>query len=192
MRILESGLILKMGKILKHGRDYRGIAYGVTCISALILKCLYFQLTTQLNSRPFFSEINMLMMLSTLGMLLILMSVGMILSGRHWFAALFVLNILLTIVLVSDTNCFRFYQGAITIPLLLQANLSQLSSIDDCIKSLFVIKDIIYIIDLPFLLIFLIMLYRNGVKKLVWKKRLITSTLFLILEIGRASCRERV
>ena len=80
-------------------------------------------------------------------------------------------NLLLTILLMADTNFFRYYYNLLTVPVFFQMDVKLLSSVDQSIMSLFLLKDIVYIIDIPFMLAGLILLHKNT-EKLYFKKEL--------------------
>ncbi len=151
------------------------------CTLGILLKCIYFQATTQLNKRPVFSSTNFLMLLSTFGMLLIIFSVIGLFFNKKRFLALFFINLLLTILLVADTNYFRYYYSAITIPMMLQADLALLNSVDECIKSLFNLSDIIYLLDVPVLVYLLVLIRRQGIEPVNKRAKLAGSAVFLVL-----------
>ncbi|NLD48031.1 MAG: LTA synthase family protein, partial [Clostridiaceae bacterium] len=83
-------------------------------------------------------------------------------------------NFLVTTLLVADTNFFRYYYNLITIPVFFQFDIKLISSVDQSIMSLFKIKDVLYIIDLPFMLASVFMLNKN-IEKIKFSKRLIRS-----------------
>ena len=71
-----------------------------------LLKCLYFQFSTRLNKAPYFSVDNAIMLISSISVLLIIVSLTLFIFDRKRLIAIFTLNLLLTILLVADTNFF--------------------------------------------------------------------------------------
>ncbi len=136
-----------------------------------LLKCLYFQFSTRLNKAPYFSVDNAIMLISSISVLLIVVSLTLFIFDRKRLIAIFTLNLLLTILLIVDTNFFRYYYNLITIPVFFQLNPRMISSVDQSIASLFQFKDIIYIIDLPFMLFALLKLHKNGIASIHFPKR---------------------
>ena len=146
-----------------------------------MFKCFYFQFTSQLNTWPFFSSVNSFMLISTLGSLLIIIASITAAFNKKRLLAVFICDILLTTILITDTNFCRYYYSPMNIPVLIHADLGTLNSIDQSVLSLFKIKDIIYLLDLPFMLIGLFLAKRNKlVDNFVFKKRIIAASIILL------------
>ena len=156
------------------------IVFWLFFMISVMFKCFYFQFTTQLNSWPLLSSTNINMLASYIGILTMISAIVMLLKKRRVFALL-IINIVLTTILIADTNFFRYYNTAITIPVLFQFNLSLVESIDQSIMSLFKVKDIIYALDLPLMVVGLVLFTRNKVSEFSFKRRFIASTLTLII-----------
>lgn len=158
------------------------IVYWAAFMFSIMLKCFYFQFTTQLNTKPFFSPVNLMMLGASLGILLIITAVVIFLCNGKRLIVLFVCQLLLTSLLVADTNFFRYYYGILTIPVLMQIDVSLLSSVDQSIMSLFKFKDLLYILDIPLFFAGLILLYRKGmVEKVHWSGKTVFSLALLVL-----------
>jgi lipoteichoic acid synthase len=132
--------------------------------ATITAKCFYFQLSTQLNSAPFFSASNLVMMLSTVCTVVIFMSLILALFNRNRILMLLSLCVIISMLLVADTNYYRYYYGIITIPVLLQVDLRLVGSVNESILSLFVPYDIIYLVDLPLMFIWSIRLHKKRIK----------------------------
>jgi phosphoglycerol transferase MdoB-like AlkP superfamily enzyme len=65
--------------------------------------------------------------------------------------------------------------------MLLQADITLLSSVDESIKSLFTLKDLIYLFDLPILAALLIFIIKKGVTPINIKTRLVRSGVLLLV-----------
>lgn len=117
-------------------------------IVLMLLKCSYFQFSTGLNSGPPFSQYNLHMFLSTAVSVMIPPLLIFAFFRRKRFAAFFVLDIVLAVVLFADTVYFRYYYNAISIPVLHQIGL--VGSVGESMKSLVKWQDLVFIIDLPF------------------------------------------
>lgn len=158
-----------------------------------LLKCLYFQFSTRLNKAPYFSVDNAIMLISSISVLLIIVSLTLFIFDKKRLIAIFTLNLLLTILLVADTNFFRYYYNLITIPVFFQLNPRMISSVDQSIASLFQFKDVIYIVDLPFMLFALLKLHKNGIASTHFPKRVAKSlgimavALVTVISISSAS-----
>jgi len=158
---------------------YFELAYWIAFLASIMLKCFYFQFTTQLNIRPFFSAENVYMLISSLGVLLAFAAVICILFNKKRVVALFVSDVILSIVLTADTNFYRYYYSIITAPVFLHIDVRLLSSVDQSIMSLFKIKDIIYILDLPVMLAGMILLNKRGISKVRFRRRAAVGTALL-------------
>lgn len=173
------GKITRIYNNLIGNSNRNQLIFLLLCLLGILLKNIYFQTTTQLNNSPVFSSVNVLMIVSSLGMLLVFFSLVIFFFNKKRFIALFVLDILLTILLVADTNYFRYYYSAITIPMMLQADIALLSSVDECIKSLFTIKDLIYLIDMPALFFLFVSIIKKGVTYVDIRTRLLRGGILL-------------
>lgn len=138
-----------------------------------LLKCLYFQFSTKLNKAPYFSLENIFMLISSIAVLAVLVSLTLFIFNKKRLVAIFILNLLLTTLLIADTNFFRYYYNLITIPVFFQFNPQMISSVDQSIFSLFQLKDIIYIIDLPFMFFAFCKLNKKGVDSIHFSKRVL-------------------
>lgn len=149
-------------------------AYWGFFLISIMLKCVYFQFTTQANTVPLFSADNIRMFISSFSIILIATSILFVIFNRKRNIALFVANILLIIVLVADTNFYRYYYNAITIPVFYQFNVDMVGSVNSSIMSLFKLKDIVYLADIPIFLAMLIFISKNssGIKDIRFTKRL--------------------
>jgi len=117
------------------------------------------------------------MLTASFGMLLIIMGLVMLVSNKRRITAMFICYLLLTILLIADTNFYRYYYGIITIPVLFHVNIRLLNSVDQSIFSLFEIKDLIYILDIPVMIAGVILINKKGVQKINTKKKVIASVL---------------
>ncbi|HPU41255.1 MAG TPA: LTA synthase family protein [Acetivibrio clariflavus] len=140
-------------------------------IAFTLLKCLYFQFTTKLNKAPYFSLENIFMIISTIAVIAIIVSLVFFVFDRKRLVALFIINLLLTILLIADTNFFRYYYNLITIPVFFQLNPRMINSVDQSIVSLFQFKDLIYIVDFPIMLFAFLKLNKRGVESIRFSKR---------------------
>jgi lipoteichoic acid synthase len=167
-RAIDNNIIKKIqGKLLT--KEY---FFWLYFILSLMLKCLYFQFATNINTGPVFSRENISMFFASFFILIIITSPIILLTSKNRLIALFVLNLALSVLLASDTNFFRYYYSILTIPVILQADIKLLSSINESIMSLFKIKDLIYIVDLPLLLIWLINLCKREIGKIRFPVRM--------------------
>ncbi len=167
--------------------------YCLYFILSIMLKCLYFQFTTKLNAKPFFSQVNITMFLASFFIVIIIASAIILIFNKKRLLALFICNFIISILLTSDTNFFRYYYSILTIPVVLQVDLKLLSSVNESIMSLFKLKDIIYILDIPILFIWLNNMHKKGIQKIVFAKRVIGSFLSLLIGLtGFLSVYKRI
>jgi len=82
--------------------------------------------------------------------------------------------------LIADTNFFRYYYNLITIPVFFQLNIKLVSSVNESILSQFMLKDLIYLVDLPFMLIGVLLLNKNT-RKLHISRRVYRFAAFLVV-----------
>ena len=75
--------------------------YCLYFILSIMLKCLYFQFTTKLNAKPFFSQVNITML-----SIVIIIASAIILILIKTAVSSFICNFIISILLTSDTNFF--------------------------------------------------------------------------------------
>lgn len=152
-------------------------------VTFMLFKCLYFQFSSRLNKAPYFTLNNFLMLISSISVLLIIVSLSLFLFNKKRLIAIFILNVLLTTLLIADTNFFRYYYNLITIPIIFQLNPKMISTVDQSIASLFQVKDILYIVDIPFMLAALIKLHKKGITSIHFPKRIRKSIVTLAVAL---------
>jgi len=157
------------------------IGFVILFIVGLLIKCMYFQFATMVNMKPFWSAENLNMIISSLGVLLIITSLILIIFNRKRCLALFITSALFTVLFMADTNYFRYYYNAISIPVLYQFSVKVIGSVNQSVMSLFKPADILYIIDLPFMIWGLIVLRKNKVNVLPFTKKAIAAALTLVV-----------
>jgi len=158
------------------------VIFWLAAIGALMIKCFYFQFTTRLNSRPFFTMNNAYTMMGSLGTLLIIISILIFAFNKKRRIALLIIDAFLSLLIFADTIYFRYYYSAITIPVLYQIRL--VGSVGDSIISLFKIKDLVYFADIPFLVAMLYILKRlskGNIGLFKIKFRAITAVLVFVI-----------
>mgnify|MGYP000998778590 CR=1 FL=1 len=152
----------------------------------VLLKCSYFQFSTKLNSKPYFSMYNKSMFLSTFSLIMILASILLLFFNRKRLTALLITDILLSLLILADTLYFRYYSNAITVPVLYQIGL--VSSITDSVKDLFRVNDLIFLADFPLFLAGLHLIKKKAAKKQLVGippvKRLISSFIVILISLG--------
>jgi phosphoglycerol transferase MdoB-like AlkP superfamily enzyme len=82
--------------------------------------------------------------------ILILVSFSTLFKQRGRIRFLFTLDILISLILISDIVYFRYFKDVITVSAL--KNVKLLSGVSDSVKSLINIKDFLYLIDIIFLI----------------------------------------
>lgn len=153
--------------------------------AGIMLKCSYFQFITRLNIRPVFLHINVNMLFATLSSVMLIMAVIFIVFNKKRLIALLCFDLLLSFLIFSDTIYFRYYYNAISVPVLYQIGL--VGSLSESIKSLLRIKDLINVIDIPFIIagIFILRkITRVCIGKLHIIKRLITAAVVFAISFG--------
>ncbi|PNT92762.1 LTA synthase family protein [Clostridium thermosuccinogenes] len=150
--------------------------YILFFIGAISLKSIYFHITTKITRKPYFTSGNAIMAVSTFGIAVIMAGLVLLVFNKRRKGALIFLNLFLSALLFADTLYYRYYSNPITIPVLYQMGL--VSAVQDSITSLIKPKDIIYALDLPFLLMYIVFMrvyFRSAVLKLDIRKKLISS-----------------
>lgn len=154
-------------------------------ICSIFIKCFYFQFTTRLNIKPYFNSFNTNMLLSVLTSILFIIALALIIFNKKRLLALLFINILLSLLLFADTVYFRYYYCALSVPVLYQLGL--VGSLADSIKSLLRIKDVIFVIDIPLIIIFLLLFryaFKLKVEKIRIFKRLISAVIVFAIGFG--------
>lgn len=152
-------------------------------IGSIMVKCFYFQFTTRINFRPYSMMSNINMLVASLGFLLILISFITLFFHKKRKTALLFFNIILSLLMLADTVYFRYYYNVITVPVLFQIGLA--GAIGESVSSLLKIKDIIYLIDIPVIILSMILLLKYKkieVPKFSFAKRAIITV--IVLTIG--------
>jgi phosphoglycerol transferase MdoB-like AlkP superfamily enzyme len=147
----------------------------------VFLKVIYFQFITHINGRPVLASSNFSMLVSSIAAILLVFSLVYLFSGKKSFIVLIIINLILTILFLSDILYIRYYTTAITVPVLFA--LKFLNSVEGSILSLFSKKDIFLFLDFPFL-IALLFIFKNRIPlKISFTKRLIVFAVVLALSI---------
>lgn len=160
------------------------LLYWLATMAALLVKCSYFQHTSEFLDKPFPSATGIVVMIMTMSLLAIAMVFIFLLFKRKRLTVLFVFNLLVTIMLIADTNFYRYYQGVITLPVILNLDLRLVGSVNESIISLFRIYDIIYLVDLPFMFFWMKKVNKAGIEILPFRRRLSISAFALALSIA--------
>ena len=115
---------------------------------------------------------NISMLIASGAVVLLLVMLVFLSFNKRRIVALFVCSCIITVLLIADTNFFRYYYNILTIPVILQCDIRLLSSVDQSIMSLFKIKDVIYLLDLPLMILGLKSLSLKTVEEISLKKRM--------------------
>ena len=156
----------------------------IAFLGGILLKMFYFQFTTGLNVRPFLKSINAMMMVSNLGMILIIIGIILLIFKKKRKMGFLIVNLIISLILLSDTIYYRYSYSAISVTSIYQLGL--VGSVGDSILSLTRIKDIIYILDFPVVLLGLWILKGkdNNTVDNIFKRRLISFMFFSISGIA--------
>lgn len=128
-------------------------------VIALFFKCQLFQFGLNLNSSPYFSTINKNMYLLTISSVLIITAITLLPFNKKRIRFLLGIDFFLSLLIFADTLYYRYYYNAITIPVLYQIKL--VGSVGDSANNLFKLKDLLYFVDIPFIIGGLIYLKRS-------------------------------
>ena len=134
------------------------IVYITVFILSVFFKAMYFQVITKISRPPYFSSGNAIMAVSTFSIIMMLTGFVFLFFRDKRKIALMFLNIIISLLLLSDTLYYRYYSNPITIPVLYQAGL--LAPVRDSVVALVRRTDIIFFLDIPISLAFIIFVKR--------------------------------
>ncbi len=142
--------------LIRYNTIIIDVMYYIYFIIAIGVKVFYLQFTTGLNiNEAYYNDVNINTMRAAISIILMIFSVLFLAFKKRRNGALFVTNIILSVLFLADTLYFRYYQLPISVSLIYQLKL--VGDITGSAGSLFKIKDIVYFIDLPiYLIIFFI------------------------------------
>ena len=112
----------------------------------LLLKCIYFQFSTDISKKPYLSAININMLLSQVSLVFILAGTVLLFFNKRRLTALVVTYIMLSLILASDIIYFRYFFTPVTVASLYQIGL--IFSIGKSIASLLKTSDLVFVLDM--------------------------------------------
>lgn len=151
----------------------------------MLAKLFYFQLNTRVNTPPIFSAANIGMLIMSLTIILFISALVFLIFSTRRVSALFITDVIFSILILADTLYFRYYNTAITLPVLRQIGL--VSSIADSTMNLLRFGDLIFVIDLLILIICLVLIKKkklNNPSPVKLVIRLFFAILMLCLCVG--------
>ncbi|NJD01121.1 MAG: LTA synthase family protein [Ruminiclostridium sp.] len=154
-------------------------------IGAMMVKCFYFQFSTRLNSRPFFTPFNTNMLLATFTSVLLIVAFTFLISNKKRLIALVCINFLLSLLLFGDIIYFRYYYNALSVPVLYQIGL--VGSLKESILNLLRIEDLVFFIDIPVVIVCLRLFkqaFHMKITKINILKKLVTAGLIFVIGFG--------
>ncbi len=157
-------------------------AYWLLFLAAIFAKAFYFQFTSKINTLPFTGWLNRNMYVSSICTLIIIAAAVLMLFNRRRHVALLIVHIVLTIILFADTVYFRYYYHPISVPILYQVGV--VDSIGCSVASLFKPKDVVFILDLPFMAALFIAMVKMKPAKLHILKRLVLAVLMVTIGVS--------
>ncbi len=154
-------------------------------LGAILVKCYYFQFSTKLNSKPVFTPFNTNMLLATFTSVLIVIVFAIIVSNKKRLVLLLFINVLVSLLLFGDTLYFRYYYNALSVPVFYQIGL--VGSITESILNLVRIKDIVFFIDIPVVIICMYLykhVFHFRIEKIKIAKKLVTAGVVFAVGFG--------
>ena len=154
-------------------------------LGAMLVKSFYFQFSTRLNNRPFFTPFNINMLLATFASVLFIIVFTFLISNKKRLILLLCINVLFSLLLFGDILYFRYYYNALSVPVLYQIGLA--GSLKDSILNLLQIKDIVFFIDIPVVIICMYLFkqaFHLRITKISIIKRLVTAGLIFAIGFG--------
>jgi phosphoglycerol transferase MdoB-like AlkP superfamily enzyme len=125
------------------------------------------------------------MLLATFTSILLIVVFVLLFFNRRRLFALFVMDILFSVLLFSDTLYFRYYYNAITVPVLYQ--IGYVGDVSDSIQSLLNVRDLIFIINIPVFITALLLFRKHPafkVERIHPVKRIISVIIVFCLSFG--------
>lgn len=153
-------------------------------ILSILLKCIYFQFTTGLSNFPMLSKSNFIMITGTLSSLLLILAIILLITRKKLNGRIILWATLISILLLVDTNFFRYYRKLLSIPAFSSFDVKLLSNVNNSIFGLFKFTDIIYLIDLPFMIYFSRKLSKKNSYSFVMKKSIAYSMISALLALN--------
>lgn len=166
----------------KAPSEYLVWLISISCLGA---KCIYFQFVTGISYSPYFSTININMLVSLISLLIIADGALLLIFNRRRIAALAVFNFVVSLLLAADTIYFRYFYNPVTVQSIYQIGLA--GSISDSILSLLKPGDAIYLADITALAVVLAFLrpdMRCFKRKLKVHTRFLTAAVALTLGLA--------
>lgn len=138
------------------------VLYYIYFIIAIGVKIFYLQFTTGLNTNAmYYHDVNVNTMRAAISIILMIFAVLFVAFKKRRNGAMFIANVILSMLFLADTLYFRYYKLPISVSLLYQIKL--IGDTSGSIMALFKIKDIVYFIDLP--IYFIVKLIKKLLKK---------------------------
>ncbi len=119
----------------------------------LMLKLLYFQFESGLNKSFLLSFENLSMVISSLLFIFIVAAISvLVLKGRKAVILFFILDVLISVLLLTDINYIRYYYKPLSLFLIYNFDLEFFGAVNESIYRLFKPTDFLYFADVPFIL----------------------------------------
>ena len=116
---------------------------------ALLAKLIYYQYESGLNTGSVFLWTNFSMVLGTILSLLVIVSATTYFSKKSRFSALFILDIIISILLLTDITYMRYYGHTLSLFLIYSIDFKFFAAVSDAYNKLYEHTDIIIFIDIP-------------------------------------------
>ncbi|MDD4495889.1 MAG: hypothetical protein PHV32_16385, partial [Eubacteriales bacterium] len=157
----------------------------------LILKCIYFQFNTGISFESPFSKVNFLMWAATAASVVIISSIILLVSNKRRYTVMIAFDVVLSLLLLSDTLYFRYYRNVLTVPCLYQLKL--VGSTGDSITNLFRMSDLMYFVDIVLIITAVILIRKLKPGKIITKlnrkfKLVIAVILLLFASLVMVTC----
>ncbi len=132
----------------------------------IMLKSLFFQLDSEIGTQSGESTI----ILSSIAIMLFIYGVTFLFSNKYRVKINSFIYLVLSILLLADSIYFRYYSNVITISLLKLSSVA--GDVKESIINLIKLKDILYVIDIPLLILFMWFISKREKVELKVLKRL--------------------
>lgn len=155
------------------------ILFVIIFLGSILIKALYTQYSMGLLMIHEPIKYKGMLLLSLAGNLILITALLLLPFNRFRYVFFLIADLVLSLVFFADALYFRYYQNLITIPVFYQVGLVE--SVASSILSLARKRDLIFIVDFPFLLALLIWIQVKGVEKIKFSKRVAMAALVFVL-----------
>lgn len=137
-----------MNKLLgKVKQKFSGYLIYIIIIFVLLLKSLYFMVSSKLYLQPVFSISNLLMIIMSI--LTCILIVSLVLFFKRKKLVFTIINLAISILLIADLDVMKYYYTPVSLNMIASVDLRMLGGVGDSVSNVMSIWDFLLIIDIP-------------------------------------------